>query len=104
VTGHFFLSQAGYWVRGDGNRINAISTFQGLLFRETPRNAFGWTFEQIPIKNAPGYGAADTEKKHQRVYHSPSLPHRNREGHCLEYDYRRRVLTHLKAYGKLCPL
>jgi hypothetical protein len=61
-SGHFFLSQAGYWIRGDGNRINEISPFQGLLFRETPRNAFGWTFEQIPIKNAPGYGAADTGK------------------------------------------
>jgi hypothetical protein len=75
VTGHFFLSQAGYWVRGDGNRINAISSFQGLLFRETPRNAFGWTFEQIPIKNAPGYGAADTEKNINaftvvQVYHT----------------------------------
>jgi lipoprotein-anchoring transpeptidase ErfK/SrfK len=63
ATGHFFLSQAGYWLRGDGNRINEISAFQGLLLRETPRNAFGWTFEQIPIKNAPGYGAADTGKK-----------------------------------------
>jgi lipoprotein-anchoring transpeptidase ErfK/SrfK len=61
-TGHFFLSQAGYWIRGDGNRINEISPFQGLLLRETPHNAFGWTFEQIPIKNAPGYDAADTGK------------------------------------------
>lgn len=61
-TGHFFLSQSGYWIRGDGSRISEIPTFQGLLFRETPRNAFGWTFEQIPIKSAPGYGAADTGK------------------------------------------
>jgi hypothetical protein len=61
-TGHFFLTQSGYWIRGDGSRIHEFSSFQGLLFRETPRNAFGWTFEQIPIKNAPGYNAADTGK------------------------------------------
>lgn len=61
-TSHFFLTQSGYWIRGDGNRIHEFSSFQGLLFRETPRNAFGWTFEQIPIKNAPGYNATDTGK------------------------------------------
>jgi lipoprotein-anchoring transpeptidase ErfK/SrfK len=62
-TGHYFLSQAGFWIRGDGERVSEYSTFQGLLFRETPRNAFGWTFEQIPIKNAPGYGTANTGKE-----------------------------------------
>ena len=62
-TGHFFLSKGGFWIRGDGSRISAIPSFQGLLFRETPRNAFAWTFEEIPIKNAPGYQAADTGKK-----------------------------------------
>lgn len=59
-SGHFFLTQSGYWIRGDGYRIQEFSSFQGLLFRKTPRNAFGWTFEQIPVKSAPGYGAADT--------------------------------------------
>ena len=62
-TGHFFLSQGGFWVRGDGNRVSEISSFQGLLFRETPHNAFGWTFEQIAIKPAPGYETADTRKQ-----------------------------------------
>jgi lipoprotein-anchoring transpeptidase ErfK/SrfK len=60
-SGHFFLTQSGYWIRGDGNRIHEYSLFQGLLFLETPPNAFGWTFEQIPVKSAPGYGAADTK-------------------------------------------
>ena len=74
-TGHFFLSQSGHWIRGDGNRINEISSFQGLLFRETPRVAFGWTFEQIPVKSAPGYGAADTGKQLRpwtivQIYHT----------------------------------
>ena len=59
-TGHFFLTRSGYWIRGDGNRIHEFSSFQGLLFRETPRVAFGWTFEQIPVQSAPGYGAAET--------------------------------------------
>jgi hypothetical protein len=58
-TGHFFLARLG-WIRGDGNRIQEFSSFQGLLFRETPRVAFGWTFEQIPVQSAPGYGAAET--------------------------------------------
>ena len=59
-TGHFFLTQSGYWIRGDGYRIQEYSSFQGLLFNQTPRNSFGWTFEQIPVKSAPGYDAADT--------------------------------------------
>ncbi len=59
-SGHFFLSKGGYWLRGDGYRIQETSKFQGLLFRETPRNAFGWTIEQIPVKSAPGYGSAET--------------------------------------------
>ncbi len=59
-TGHYFLAKAGFWIPGNGARVSEISAFQGLLFRETPRNAFGWTFEQIPVKYGPGYGAANT--------------------------------------------
>jgi hypothetical protein len=59
-TGHFFLTKAGYWIRGDGNRIQEYSLFQGLLFKSTPPTSFGWTFEQIPVKSAPGYNAPDT--------------------------------------------
>jgi len=59
-TGHFFLARSGHWIRGDGNRIHEFSSFQGLLFRETPRVAFGWTIEQIPVKSGPGYRTAET--------------------------------------------
>lgn len=59
-SGHFFLTRSGYWIRGDGNRIQEFSPFQGRIFRATPRVAFGWTFEQIPVQSAPGYGAAQT--------------------------------------------
>ena len=33
-----------------------------MQFRETPRNAFGWTssYEQTPIKISPGYGAPNS--------------------------------------------
>jgi lipoprotein-anchoring transpeptidase ErfK/SrfK len=61
-TGHYYLSQSGFWIPGNGERISEVSGFQGLLFRETPRNAFGWTFEQIPVKYGPGYGAGDSGK------------------------------------------
>jgi lipoprotein-anchoring transpeptidase ErfK/SrfK len=61
-TGHFFMSKSGFWIRGDGSRISEIPSFQGLLFRATPRKPFGWSssYEQIPVKNGPGYNAADT--------------------------------------------
>lgn len=77
-SGHFFLTQAGYWIRGDGYRVQEFSPFQGLLFRKTPRNAFGWTFEQIPVKSAPGYGAADTGRELLpwtiiQVYHTETV-------------------------------
>lgn len=62
-TGHFFLTQSGYWIRGDGYRIQEYSTFQGMLFKTTPRTAFGWAFEQIPVKSAPGYSEADSGQK-----------------------------------------
>lgn len=61
-TGHYFLSQSGYWIPGNGSRVSEVPKFQGLLFRETPRNAFGWSssYEQTPVKSAPGYNAPDT--------------------------------------------
>ncbi len=59
-SGHFFLSKGGYWIRGDGYRVQELPTFQGLVFHETPRVAFGWTFETIPVRSAPGYSSAET--------------------------------------------
>ncbi len=56
----YYQTQSGHWIPGKGSRVGVISDFQGLLFRETPRRAFGWTFEQIPVKSAPGYGTAET--------------------------------------------
>lgn len=61
-TGHgiYYLLQNGGWLPGRGERVGEISAFQGLQFRSTPRNSFGWTFEDIPVKSASGYKAPDT--------------------------------------------
>ena len=59
-NGVYYLMENGGWVPGKGARVGEVSGFQGLVFQSTPRNSFGWSFEQIPIKNAPGYNTANT--------------------------------------------
>ncbi|HXF83860.1 MAG TPA: L,D-transpeptidase [Anaerolineales bacterium] len=58
--GIYYLLESGLWIPGKGARVSEISRFQGLLFHSTPHNAFGWSFEYIPIKKAPGYNAPET--------------------------------------------
>jgi len=60
VNGIYYLMENGGWIPGKGSRIGEIPTFQGLEFSSTPRNSFGWPFEQIPIKSGPGYNTPDT--------------------------------------------
>ncbi len=64
-TGHgiYYLLTSGGWIPGMGARVGEISAFQGLVFRSTPRNSFGWTFEDIPIKSGPGYNTPETRKR-----------------------------------------
>jgi lipoprotein-anchoring transpeptidase ErfK/SrfK len=59
-AGYYFLLQNGGWIPGKGSRVGEISNLQGLAFHSTPHNSFGWTFEQIPVKSAPGYNAPET--------------------------------------------
>ena len=59
-AGYYFLLQNGGWIPGKGSRIGEIPSFQGLGFHSTPRNSFGWPFEQIPVKLAPGYNTPET--------------------------------------------
>jgi len=61
--GVYYLMQNGGWIPGKGARVGEISSFQGLVFQSTPRNSFGWAFEQIPVLNAPGYNAGKTGKQ-----------------------------------------
>jgi len=58
--GVYYMLQSGGWIPGKGARVSEISKFQGLQFSATPRNSFGWAFEQIPVLNAPGYSAGKT--------------------------------------------
>jgi hypothetical protein len=66
-TGHgiFYLLSSGGWIpAGPGSyRVSEIPSFQGLEFQATPRNSFGWTFEDIPILSAPGYNAPQTRRR-----------------------------------------
>jgi lipoprotein-anchoring transpeptidase ErfK/SrfK len=62
VNGIYYLMENGGWIPGKGERIGEIPTFQGLEFFSTPRNSFGWPFEQIPVKSAPGYSAPNTNE------------------------------------------
>jgi lipoprotein-anchoring transpeptidase ErfK/SrfK len=59
-NGVYYLMQNGGWIPGKGARVSEISSFQGLQFHATPRNSFGWAFEQIPVLNGPGYNAGKT--------------------------------------------
>ncbi len=60
LNGFYFLMPNGGWIPGKGSRIGEIPNFQGLAFHSTPRNSFGWTFEQIPVRSAPGYNTPET--------------------------------------------
>ena len=59
-NGIYYLMENGGWIPGKGARVGEISGFQGLSFYSTPQNSFGWPFEQIPVKNAPGYNTTST--------------------------------------------
>ena len=58
--GIYYMLESGAWIAGQGARVSEISSYQGLEFRSTPHNPFGWAFEYIPIKTAPGYNTPET--------------------------------------------
>jgi lipoprotein-anchoring transpeptidase ErfK/SrfK len=62
-SGIYYLMQNGGWVPGRGERVGEIPLFQGLEFRFTPRNSFGWTFEDVPIRAGPGYSSPETGQR-----------------------------------------
>jgi hypothetical protein len=61
--GIYYLMQNGGWVPGRGERVGEIPLFQGLEFRSTPDNSFGWTFEDIPVQSNPNYGGSGTGQR-----------------------------------------
>ena len=60
--GVYYLLQNGGWLPGKGERISLPDLNPGLQFSATPRNSFGWPYEQIPVKSTPGYNAPETGK------------------------------------------
>ena len=58
--GIYYMLPNGSWIPGKGARVSEFSSYQGLEFKSTPVNAFGWSFEYIPIKLAPGYNTAES--------------------------------------------
>jgi hypothetical protein len=65
----YFMIDQGIWMRGsDLSRLSATSSFQGLVFRETPKNAFGWMRNQAEIKRTPGYEPQDYTGKTLNPY------------------------------------
>ncbi len=61
--GVYYMMKSGGWIPGKGYRISEISNFQGLVFKATPRNSFGWAFEQIPVKLTPGINSANSSRQ-----------------------------------------
>lgn len=62
-NGIYYRTQSGGWIPGKGERVGEVSGFQGLEFRFTPLNSFGWTFEDIPVRSGPGFGSPETGRR-----------------------------------------
>ncbi len=56
----YYLLESGAWIPGKGARVSEVSAYQGLQFRTTPNNTFGWPFEYIPVRSTPGYNSTET--------------------------------------------
>ncbi|PWH15178.1 MAG: hypothetical protein DDG60_06050 [Anaerolineae bacterium] len=54
--GTYFLLPSGNYMPGDGSTAQVASSFQGLEFQATPRNAFGWVIHPsgAPVYAQPG--------------------------------------------------
>jgi len=56
----YYMTDFGRWMRGDDlSRVSGSSTFQGLEFTSTPRNAFGWVLFERESKETPGFAEQD---------------------------------------------
>jgi len=63
--GVVYQLRSGVWIRGDGGRL-AVPVFQGVQFSSTPRNAFGWVLEPVPVYAAPGLESPKTGDMYYR--------------------------------------
>jgi lipoprotein-anchoring transpeptidase ErfK/SrfK len=56
----------GEYIRGDHVSRISTPTFSGLLFRETPKNTFGWVMTTVTASAAPGYDQPMTNQTYYR--------------------------------------
>ena len=59
--GAYLQTPSGEWLRGSPVATSQTN-FQGLLFQETPHNAFGWIVEPTHPRTLPDYAAPETER------------------------------------------
>ena len=57
--GHYLQRTAGGWVRASPT---SYSSFQGLIFGQTPAHSFGWIVEAGTPRTAPGYASPEVNK------------------------------------------
>jgi len=56
----FYMVEYGSWMTAaDVSRVGSASRFQGLEFKATPLNAFGWILAPVESKRTPGSEIAD---------------------------------------------
>ncbi len=63
----YYQLTSGLWI--DANQALAgccivSGRFQGLTFKQTPRNSFGWILEQTTSRSGPSYSAPETGKQY----------------------------------------
>lgn len=67
--GIFYQLMSGEWINaGDVDTACCVSSgrFQGMVFRQTPNNDFGWVLSPVKTYVGPGYGSAETGRELNR--------------------------------------
>ena len=63
----FYQLTSGYWIDAEEASASCCierGRFQGLTFKETPRNSFGWILEETTSRTEPSYEAPLTGNKY----------------------------------------
>lgn len=103
-----FLLKSGEWVaaRDVAQRENAVSHFQGLTFRETPRRPFGWVlpiYATTPTKRTPGYAQNDFNTHQLTEYQVVQIYASQQVGDTLWYLIGPDEWVEQRFIGKVTP-
>ncbi len=63
--GHYIQLATGEWLRGSPV-ASSLTSFQGLLFQQTPQNSFGWIVEPTHPRTSPDHSAPETDRELNR--------------------------------------